>query len=67
MDMGRLVRMANEIARFYTSQSGDAAAATAAHLDQFWEARMRLALKAHLATGGAGLDPVARDAARLMR
>jgi formate dehydrogenase subunit delta len=59
----RLVHMANQIARFFASQpKEDAAASVAAHLKSFWDPRMREMIVAHLAAGGEGLDPVARDA-----
>lgn len=59
----RLVSMANQIARFFESQSGDAAAQTADHLKSFWDPRMRAALDRHLKSGAAGLSPVAAAAA----
>jgi formate dehydrogenase subunit delta len=63
----KLIRMANEIARNLRSQPGDqAVAATAEHLRSFWTPGMRASLSAHAATGGAGLDPVALEALRLL-
>ena len=59
----RLISMANQIARFFESQPGDAAAQTADHLRSFWDPRMRAALDRHLMSGGAGLTPVAAAAA----
>jgi formate dehydrogenase subunit delta len=59
----RLVSMANQIARFFESQRGDAAAQTADHLKSFWDPRMRAALDRHLKSGGAGLSPIASAAA----
>ncbi len=35
---------------------------TAEHIKKFWDPRMRAAIFAHLAEGGAGLDPVVRTA-----
>jgi len=59
----RLVTMANQIARFFASQPGeDAVAGVAKHIADFWDPRMRAHIRAHVAAGGAGLDPVARDA-----
>ena len=59
----RLGHMANQIARFFASQPReDAAASVAAPLKSFWDPRMREMIVAHLAAGGEGLDPVARDA-----
>ncbi|MSP04384.1 MAG: formate dehydrogenase [Acetobacteraceae bacterium] len=64
----KLVMMANQIGAFFASQkNGDAVLATADHLQKFWEPRMRALILAHLATGGAGLDPVVRDAVSRLR
>lgn len=59
----RLVMMANQISRFF-AHGGEAKAvpAIADHLKKFWEPRMRRAIIAHLAAGGAGLDPFALKA-----
>jgi formate dehydrogenase subunit delta len=62
------VRLANDVAaQFAHRPLDDAAQAVAAHLQAFWEPRMRAALLDHLAAGGAGLDPVAVRAASLLR
>lgn len=59
----KLVYMANQIAKFFASQGNDkAVAGTADHIRKFWDPRMRAQIFAHLKTGGAGLDPVARQA-----
>lgn len=59
----RLIVMANQIARFFASQPGDAAfTGVAKHIADFWDPRMRARIRAHAAAGGAGLDPIARDA-----
>ena len=65
----RLVTMANQIARFFASQPGeDAVAGVAKHIADFWDPRMRAHIRARAAAGGAGLDPIAREAvARLAR
>ena len=62
----RIARMANQIATFFATQPGDAAEATAQHLRQFWDPRMRAAISTHAETGGEGLDPVALAAVRLL-
>jgi formate dehydrogenase subunit delta len=63
MSLEKLVYMANQISKFFHSQGGEqAVAGTADHIQKFWDPRMRAAIKAHLETGGAGLDPVARRA-----
>ncbi|MEX2297550.1 MAG: formate dehydrogenase subunit delta [Dongiaceae bacterium] len=59
-----LVRMANQMADFFAAQAHDqAVAGVEDHILKFWDPRMRRALAAHLATGGAGLKPLAREAA----
>jgi formate dehydrogenase subunit delta len=63
----KLVLMANQIGRFFAHQGPDRAAeAIADHLRKFWDPRMRAALRAHLAQGGAGLDPAASRALTLL-
>ncbi len=69
MQTEKLVYMANQIGKFFAAQSAgeggeDAAAVDVAdHLKKYWDARMRMALLAHLASGGAGLDPIVRAGA----
>jgi len=59
----KLVYMANQIGKFFASQGREQAiAGTADHIKKFWDPRMREAIFAHLASGGAGLDPNVRDA-----
>lgn len=63
MQPDKLVRMANQIATFFRSQPGtDQADLVAQHLRDFWDPRMRAAIRAHLAAGGEGLDDLAREA-----
>lgn len=68
MSPDKLVYMANQIGKFFAHQ-GEAAAVTgiADHLAKFWEPRMRAAIQAHLAAGGAGLDPLVRQAVASLR
>ena len=62
-DSETLVRMANQIADFFRSQPGDhAVAGAASHIRAFWDPRMRKKMAEHLAAGGAGLSPLARQA-----
>jgi len=65
--VAKLVYMANQIGKFFRSQ-GEAAsvAGTAEHIRKFWDPRMRAAILAHLAAGGAGLDPPVRQALDLI-
>ncbi len=59
----KLVYMANQIGKFFASQGEEqAVAGTAEHIQKFWNPRMRTAIFAHLAEGGAGLDPNVRAA-----
>jgi len=61
--LDRLVMMANQIGKFFVPQrEGDPVAAIADHLQKFWDPRMRAAIVAHLAAGGAGLDGPVREA-----
>ena len=64
MKIEYLVKMANEVGAFFASESapGQAATAVAGHLRRFWEPRMRAQIIAHMATGGAGLSDLAREA-----
>jgi formate dehydrogenase subunit delta len=59
----KLVYMANQIGKFFRSQGEEVAVkGTAEHLKKFWDPRMRAAILRHLAEGGTGLEPVARQA-----
>ncbi len=60
MQHNNLVRMANDIAKFFAVQ-GEArgAAGVADHIRRFWEHRMKAQIFAHVAAGGEGLSPLA--------
>jgi len=59
----KLVRMANQIAQFFKSQPHDAAVAGIVdHLRSFWTPKMRRQIADHAAAGGAGLEPLTREA-----
>jgi formate dehydrogenase subunit delta len=61
MSLEKLVYMANQIGKFFSSQGQEqAAAGTADHIRKFWDPHMRATIAAHLEGGGAGLDPVVR-------
>jgi formate dehydrogenase subunit delta len=62
MDENRLVTMANQIAAFFAVQGAGAEAAVADHIEKNWDPRMRAAIAAHVAAGGAGLSAVAKAA-----
>jgi formate dehydrogenase subunit delta len=64
----KLVYMANQIGKFWLSQGTEKApAAIAEHIRKFWDPRMRAAILAHLAAGGAGLEPHVRAAIEHVR
>jgi formate dehydrogenase subunit delta len=64
----KLVHMANQIGKFFASQGADTAPdAIAEHLRKFWDPRMRAGILAHLEAGGAGLDPLVRQAVERLR
>jgi formate dehydrogenase subunit delta len=62
-DSGKLVMMANQIAQFFAPQGEiRAVPQIAAHINSFWEPRMRAQICAYLTSGGAALSPLARAA-----
>lgn len=64
MDAARLRQMADQIARNLAVKGEDlAAVATAEHIAQFWDPRMRAAI---LADDRAALSPIARRAIDLL-
>ncbi len=64
----RLIVMANQIARFMESKPhAEGLQGLASHINDFWEPRMRRQLFAVLDAGGAGLRPLVREAAPLIR
>jgi formate dehydrogenase subunit delta len=68
MSPEKMVHMANQIALFFETKPHDeGVAGYADHINKFWEPRMRRQLLDHLAQGGAGLRPLAVEAANLIR
>ena len=68
MSPDKLVMMANQIGKFFASQGERVAVpGIAEHIRKFWEPRMRRAIFAHLDAGGAGLDPLVRQALESLR
>ncbi|RYC04574.1 formate dehydrogenase subunit delta [Ciceribacter ferrooxidans] len=64
----KLVRMANQIASFFASQpEATRIDGVATHINKFWEPRMRRQLFEIIDAGGAGLDPLVLDAAKLIK
>ncbi|MBX9861640.1 MAG: formate dehydrogenase subunit delta [Hyphomicrobium sp.] len=54
-----LVRMANQIGKFFAAQGDErGVAGIADHIKKFWEPRMKKQIFAFLDEGGAGLDPI---------
>ncbi len=67
MSPDKLVYMANQIGRFFVHEGEEKAIASVAdHIAKFWDPRMRQAIFAHLDAGGAGLDPIPRQAIALL-
>ncbi len=59
MSAEKLVYMANQIAKFMESKPHDEGVASlAAHINDFWDPRMRRQFFALLDAGGAGLRPL---------
>lgn len=65
MSPDKLVRMANQIATAFAAE-GEARALPqiARHIERYWDPRMRAAIDAHVAAGGADLSPLALTALR---
>ena len=58
-----MVRMANQIAQFFSSYPREEAlAGVTDHLKKFWEKRMLQQLHEYVAKGGSGLDPLVLEA-----
>lgn len=63
MKIDDLVRMANQIARYFSAYpKAEATDGIAKHIHNSWEPRMRNALKEHIDKGGKGLSPLFLDA-----
>lgn len=61
-------RMANDIAvQFHRLPAAQGAEAVAAHINRFWEPRMRARLLQRIAGDTGGLDPLVVAAAGLVR
>lgn len=65
--LDRLIYMANQIAKYFAPQKSLVPVeGVAHHLAQFWDPSMRAAIIEHVHAGGAGLDPLALDAVKLL-
>jgi formate dehydrogenase subunit delta len=68
MSADKIARMANQIAQFMESKPKDEGlAGLAAHINDFWEPRMRSQLFDLLDQGGKGLRPLVIEAAGRIR
>ena len=70
MHVEHLVRMANQIGRFFEAMPDrpEALENAAQHIKRFWEPRMRRALLQHLdGSGAADLNPLMAEAIRTHR
>lgn len=68
MSPEKLIHMANQIATFFrVKPEAEAVPGIAAHINDFWEPRMRRQLLELIEAGGAGLDPLVVAAAPEIR
>lgn len=68
MSADKIVRMANDIAKFMESKPhAEGMTLLASHINDFWEPRMRRQLFQHIDAGGAELRPLVMDAKGLIR
>lgn len=68
METRDMVRMANQIAGFFKSYGlEDGKKEVAAHINNFWEPRMRAKFFEYLDSGGEDFDPLVSQAAQLVR
>lgn len=68
MSIEKITRMANDISKFMESKPHDEGMTLlAAHINDFWDPRMRRQLFEILDAGGAGLRPLVIDAAGAIR
>jgi formate dehydrogenase subunit delta len=68
MSADKIARMANDIAKFMESKPmAEGRAGLAAHINDFWEPRMRRQLFQLIDAGGPGLRPLVLEAAGLIR
>jgi formate dehydrogenase subunit delta len=68
MSGDKIVRMANDIAKFMESKPhAEGVALLASHINDFWEPRMRRQLFQAIDAGGEGLRPLVLDAAASIR
>lgn len=64
----KLVMMANQIAQFFAAQGSERAVPQiAAHINSFWDPRMRAQIRAYQAGSGVGLSALASAAVATLR
>ena len=64
----KLIYMANQISKFFESKpQAEGVAGIAAHINDFWEPRMRRHLFEVVDAGGAGLRPLVLEAAQSIK
>lgn len=66
MSNGKIILMANQIARNLARGHGDPAKATAEHINSFWDPRMRAQLLEALQTDNAEITETVRAAEPLL-
>ncbi len=68
MHIERLVQMANDIGNYFSSEPDRTAGieGIVAHIERFWEPRMRKQVLAHFDAGGEGLSEISRAAIALL-
>ena len=65
--LDRLIYMANQIGGFFATQGHDKeVAGVADHVEKFWNSRMLKQIYAHIAEGGAGLQPPVKEALQML-
>lgn len=68
MSAEKITRMANQIAQFMESKPhAEGVSLLAAHINDFWDPRMRRQLFELLDAGGEGFRPLVKDAAGAIR
>ena len=68
MQPEKLVMMANQIAKFFAAQGEERAVPQiTAHIEKFWDPRMRRGIIEHIGKGGAGLDPLTLKALKALK
>ena len=68
MESKDMVRMANQIATFYKAYGQEEGTKeVAAHINNFWEPRMRQHFFEYISEGGKAFDPMVMAAAVLIR